>query len=171
MVDFITAPMNEVGAVFVTGGIATLVAIWGVVSQRSITRRQTTLQHIAQLESDRDVIEARKRFVELAKEPGGVAFWSENDKERTDEATKIRLVLNSYELISIGIQRGIIDYEIFRRWHRSSTIYYWERGAPYIMGLRARLNNDALYHEFEEMVRWFKDGKMPRRSWWWGRFI
>jgi hypothetical protein len=156
--------MNEVGAVFVTGAIASLIAIWGVLSQRAITRRQVTLDHISHLESDRDIIEARKRFVELAKEPGGLARWAEADQEQTAEALAIGRILNSYELISIGIQRGIIDYELFKRWHRASAIKYWERGAPFVMRIRERLGNDMFFHEFEEMVGWFKgQTKPPKR--------
>jgi hypothetical protein len=153
--------MNEVGAVFVTGAIASLIAIWGVLSQRAITRRQVTLDHITHLESDRDIIEARKRFVELAKENGGLAIWAEPDQEQTTEALAIGRILNSYELISIGIQRGIIDFELFKRWHKTSAIKYWERGAPFVMRIRERLGNDMFFHEFEEMVGWFKDEKKP----------
>jgi hypothetical protein len=153
--------MNEVGAVFITGGIASLIAIWGVWSQRAITRRQVTLNHISHLESDRDIIEARKRFVELAKAPGGLAAWAEADKEQTEEALAIGRILNSYELISIGIQRGILDYKLFERWQRASTIKYWERGAPYVMRIRERLNNDRFFHEFEQMVGWFKGTSRP----------
>jgi Domain of unknown function (DUF4760) len=153
--------MNEVGAVFVTGGFASLIAIWGVLSQRVITRRQVTLDHIAHLESDRDIIEARKLFVELAKEPGGLAKWAEADQEQTTQALAIGRILNSYELISIGIQRGIIDYELLKRWHRASAIKYWERGGPFVMRIRERLGNDMFFHEFEQMTRWLKGDKKP----------
>ncbi len=153
--------MNEVGAVFVTGAIASLIAIWGVLSQRAIARRQVTLDHIAHLESDRDIIEARKMFVELAKKAGGLAVWAEANKEQTNEALAIGRILNSYELISIGIQRGIIDFELFKRWHRASAIKYWERGAPFVMRIRERLQNDMFFHEFEQMVGWFKEDKKP----------
>jgi hypothetical protein len=159
--------MNEVGAVFVTGGLASLVAIWGVLSQRAITRRQVTLEYISHLESDRDIIEARTKFVALAKEPGGVAKWAEEDQEQTDQALAIGRILNSYELVAIGIQRGIIDYELFRRWHKASAIRYWERGSPFVMRIRARLGNDMFFHEFEQMVGWLKGQKKPpaRRRW------
>ena len=153
--------MNEVGAVFVTGVVASLIAIWGILSQRAITRRQATLDHITHLESDRDIIEARKIFVELAKKPGGLAVWAEENKEQTEQALAIGRILNSYELISIGIQRGIIDFELFKRWHKTSAIKYWERGAPFVMLIRKRLGNDMFFHEFEEMVGWFKGVKKP----------
>lgn len=159
--------MTEVGAVFVTGFVASLIAVWGVLSQRAIARRQSTLSYISHLESDHDIIRARQIFVTAAKQAGGTAQWADAEQEDTEEALAIGRVLNSYELIAIGIQRGIIDYELFKRWHRSSAIRYWERGAPYVMRLRARLNNDMFYHEFEQMVGWVKGSSKPpiRRRW------
>src|ERR1700737_2653134 len=98
--------MTPVEAAFVTGGIAALIAIWGVLTQRQIARRRATLDHIARSEADGDIIAARRKFIELAKAPGGLAAWADEDKEKTDETLKILLVLNEFELISIGIQRG-----------------------------------------------------------------
>ena len=163
--------MNEVGAVLVTGVAAVVVTVWGILSQRAISRRRATLDFIARTESDADLIEARQTFISLARAPGSLAPWADEAKEKLDEVRSIRLVLNEFELIAIGIQRGIIDSELYRRWYRSGTIQYWTFAAPFILALRARTNNDALYHEFEEMVRWFRDNRMPRRNIWSGRFF
>jgi Domain of unknown function (DUF4760) len=155
--------MNEVGAVFVTGGLASLIAIWGVWSQRAIARKQATISYISHLESDRDIIQARETFVRLAKEPGGLAIWAEADKEQSLEALAIARILNSYELISISIQLGMMDYQLFRRWHCASAMKYWKHGAPFVMKVRERLNNNNFFHEFEEMDRWFNGNKKPPR--------
>lgn len=161
------APMNEVGAIFVTAAIAAILAFWGVISQRQIARRQKTMEHITNSESDKDLIKARQTFIELAKAPGGLAPWADADKEKTDEAQAIRLILNDFELISISIQFGVMDYALIRRFERGSVIRYWFYAAPYVYSLRARLGSDALYHEFEEMARWMKAKNMPRRQYFW----
>jgi hypothetical protein len=158
------APMNEVGAIFVTAAIATVIAIWGVISQRQIARRQNTMAHITNSESDKDLIKARQQFITLAKASGGLAPWADADKEQTDEAQAIRLILNDFELISISIQFGVMDNALIRRFERGSIIRYWFYAAPYVYALRGRLGSDSLYHEFEEMARWMKTKNMPRRS-------
>jgi hypothetical protein len=102
---------------------------------------------------------------------GGLSAWADQNKEKTIEAQTIGEVLNQYELISIGIQFGILDYKLYRMLSRGVTIRFWNHGHPYIVSLRTRLNDKLIYHEFEEMIRWLKDEKMPKRHWWWGKFF
>jgi Domain of unknown function (DUF4760) len=160
---FLKGPQTA-GAFLFVGILAALIAVWGVTTQRAIARRRATLDYISKGLGDRDLIEAHQKFIELAKEPGGLAPWAEEDKEKTDEAQKIRTVLNEFELIAIGVQLGIIDFELYVRWFRSGVIRYWRHAAPYVFSLRSRLENDAMYHEYEEMVRWLRDNRMPRRG-------
>lgn len=155
--------MTHVTAVLIVGFVAAAVALWGIFSQRALARRKATLDVILRSEADGDLIAARKFFIQLAKAPGGLATWADVSNENTDEAQAIRLVLNEFELISIGIQRGIIDYELYRRWYRSGVIRHWSHAAPFVTALRARTGNDALYREFEEMCRWMNENRMPRR--------
>lgn len=164
---FLEAPTN-VGVFLFASLAAALIAAWGVVTQRAIARRRATLDYIAKTESDAAIISARKKFIELAKDPGGLAPWAEAAKESTDEVQKIRTVLNDFELISIGIQRGIIDYELYRRWLRSGTLRYWNHAAPFVLHLRGRLEDEMIYHEFEELVRWLRENRKPRRGRWIG---
>lgn len=153
----------EANAIIWTGILAFLVAAWGVVSQRRVTRRQVTLEHLAGLENDEDFIKAKTQFLHLSQEPGGLAPWAEEAKESTEETQSIRLVLNNMELIAIGIQTGIIDYTLYRRFQRTTALRLWKLGAPFVHALRSRLNSDSLYHEYEEMARWLRDHQMPRR--------
>jgi hypothetical protein len=162
--------MTPVDATFIIGGIAALIAIWGVISQRQIARRRATLDYIATSKSNRELIAARREFVNIAKK-GGLDLLAAEDKEQTKEAQIIAEVLNQYELIAVGIQFGILDYSLFRRFSRTVTIRFWNHGHPYIVSLRKRVNNDMIYHEFEEMVKWFKGEKTPKRHWWWGKFF
>jgi hypothetical protein len=44
---------------------------------------------------------------------------------------------------------------------KSGVLHYWRHAAPYVFALRVRIQNDALYHELEELVRWLRDERMP----------
>lgn len=165
--------MNEVGALVLGGvvsGVGGGVAFWGVVTQRVIGRRHATLELIHRQQTDKDIIDARNRFIELAGDDaaGGLAKYASKEHEGKPDTQKIILVLNQYELISIGIQRGALDYVIYKRWNKSSVLRYWNHAAPFVHALRSRMNNDALYHEFEQMAWWLKERKMPRRNRWFG---
>ena len=163
--------MGIAGAVLIPVGVGALTAVWGIVSQRTIARRRATFDYIASGERDREVIEARRKFIELTKAPGGLAPWAAEDKEKTPEAQSVRIVLNEFELIAIGIQRGIVDAELYRRWYESGVIRHWNHAEPFVKALRARTGNQAVFHEFEELAKWFRGEKNPRRRWWVGRFF
>lgn len=164
--------LNEVQAVFITALVAAVIAIWGIFSQRAIAARQTTIAYIRDGERDHDMIKARQTFQRLAREPDGLSRWGSEENKLSEEARDIRLVLNDYELIAIGIERGILDDKTYRRWFRSAVLKDWRQAAPYILAVRTRVNNDAIFHEFEEMVRRYKEGKpLPRRRIFWSKFF
>jgi hypothetical protein len=163
--------MGEIGAVFLTAGLAAVVAVWGVISQRQIACRKTTIEYLARIESDDDFITARLRFIKLAKASGGLAPWADAGKEQTAEAQHINLILNNFELIAIGIQRGVLDFEFYKRWHKSTVARHWDHAAPFVMALRGRLQNPAIFCEFEELARVMKGTTPPKRNWWIGKFF
>ena len=45
------------------------------------------------------------------------------EQEGSAQTVAIVTVINEYELVSIGIQRGIIDPELFSRWCRYIRLY------------------------------------------------
>ncbi len=151
--------------------VGTVVAVWGVISQRQIARRRATLDLLAAAEADEDIIEARNKFIDLANQDGGLAIWAEKSREAEENTQKIKLVLNEFELISIGVQRGILDFELYSRWNKSTVLKYWERAEPFIVHLRTRTKNPAYYHEFQQMAGWLEANKMPRRGRLWALFF
>jgi hypothetical protein len=162
------ATLTEAQAILITGFLGTFVAVWAIFSHHAITRRQGTLDHIARLQADGELTAHRIKFRALAKQAGGLAVWAAADKEQTAEYQAITTRLNEFELISIGIQRGCIDFELWSRWYKSGTIREWKDSEAFIKSLRERFdNNQMIFHEFQEMVRWYQtDAPPPRRSWW-----
>jgi hypothetical protein len=166
---FFWTNINEADAILFTGFVGGVIALWGVFSQRAISRREITFEHIARLEADPQRIANHRKFRELAKQEDGLglAKWATLENAESQEAQVIFTVLNEFELISIGIQRGIIDYEIFSRWFKTGTINKWNDAAAFVAILRRRAGPN-LYHEFEQMAEWFNRNKPPRRVWWLG---
>lgn len=175
---------EQTGATIWVGLIAALIAIWGIVSQRVIARRRATLDHLSSLEADDDVIAARNHFAKISTNPQalmalvnfvlGTAPRRSKNKEKyakalvraEKELNAVRTVLNVNEMIAVGLQMGILDLDFFKRYSRGQYIRDWDLSAPMIYALREKLDRDALYHEFEQVVRWLKDNKMPTRRRW-----
>lgn len=164
--------MNEVQAVVFAAFLAAVIAIWAIFSQRAITSRQTTLEFIRASEADRDNIEARQKFNELANDPDGMGKWARDEHSQSIQAKAIRIVLNEQELVAIAIQRGILDDTTYRRFFKSGVIKTWQNAAPYVLLRRNRTGNHALYHEVEELARWYQGApNMPRRRFFWRKFL
>lgn len=130
---------------------AGIIAVWGVRTQRTIARQRATIDHFARSEADKDLIAARAVFIRLARE-GSLAPWAAADKEPSDEAQKIGLVLNDYELIALGISVGIIDEPLCRRYNRATMMAYWHHARPFVRALRARTKSRNIYRGFERLV-------------------
>ena len=156
---------NSEASVIATSAIlAALVAIWGIISQRAITRRQVTYEQIVHYLTDKDVISARRNFIKLAKAPDGIVSFAQSDQETSTDTQDIISTLNFFELFSIGIQKGIIDHDLFKQWNRSSVIIYWNYAHPFVNAIRSRMGNDLIFHEFEQMANWFKSDTTPKNA-------
>jgi Domain of unknown function (DUF4760) len=163
---FGTASVSETEAVLIAAFLAAVLAIWGIITQRIVTRRATTLQLLFHNDSDKDLLEARNKFIELTSTEGGLGLADPGKFSSTD-AHAIRLVLNGHERLSLGLQFGILDWEFVRRHSRSAIVRDWTLAAPFIYKLRAEYENPALYYEFEHLARSLEGNKMPKRGYRW----
>ena len=79
-------------------------------------------------------------------------------------------MLNSFELIAVGIQAGVIDLEMYRQWHKSSVIAFWKHAEPFAIALRNRTEGGKLFIEFQMLADQFSGKKPEKRNWWKGKF-
>ena len=161
------ASAGEVGAILISAVLATLVAIWAIITTRVVQRRAATMDHITRIATDRDMIAAREAFIVLTEETGGLAkYGTSKPMEATEQLKAIRTVLNDYEQLAIGIQFGVLDLKLIKRYMKSGIIRDWAHAAPFIYKVRGELGTPALYHEFEDLARRLQDMKMPSRRTW-----
>lgn len=158
------ASLSEVEAILITAFLATLLTVWGIITQRVISRRLATLDYFSRVDNDRDIIEARKLFVKATGEGFDLMALADHSKYEEPEAGAMRLILNENERLSIGIQFGILDEQFVRRAVKGTIIRDWELSAPFIYKLRSQTKRPMIYHEFEELARIMSDIKKPKRS-------
>lgn len=155
--------LTEVDAVLITAAVAAGIAVWSVLSQRKIARQQLIMQHLERVELDKDMIKARQTFIECTKEDGGLVKYAELGLEQDPKTQSIRLVLNDYERISIGIQQNIYDFDIAHRFAKTAIIKFYERAEPFIVKLRERTKTPSLYSDFERMAEGMRNNLPPSR--------
>lgn len=156
--------IGYIGAAITLG--ATMIAIWGVYSQRIISRRQTTVQHIFALKADASIQANLKLLIEESRGEKNLAQWA--DKENIGHASTLAItaVLNDYELLSTGIQSGIYDYEIVQKYDASTIKRVWTNTHPFIAALRNRTGVPTLWKEFELLHCWISGTKNPHLTLW-----
>jgi Domain of unknown function (DUF4760) len=171
------ATITDPQAILVTGFIAAalalgtaIIAIWGVYSQRVLARRQATIEHIARLEADASAQEDIRTFITLTADGSNLAKWADAEYKGHDNTQAIIAVLNFYEIISIGIQRGIFEYELVKGWNETSIQRYWSKAHPFVVALRDRVGAQTLWQEFEKLNAWVSGTKRPMWSLWWTGF-
>lgn len=153
-------------ATYIIGLIAAIIAIYGILSQRQIARRTNTLEYIRSQEADTDVIKARNNFLNLAEKLNDIAETEHEQSKlifpdlKFDDIQNIRMVLNEYELISIGIQNGVLDFKMYRDWNKKNIIDHWDISNKYIEVIRTNKNR-KIYREFEKLKDWMDKRKLP----------
>lgn len=140
---------------------ATFIAIWGVYSQRWITRRQTTVQHLFALKADASIQANLATLIKAARGDQNLAAWADKDKIGDETTLSIIAVLNDYELLSTGIQNGIYDLQIVKKYDASTLKRIWSNALPFIAALRNRTNIPTLWKEFELLHCWIEGSKNP----------
>lgn len=140
---------------------ATVIAIWGVYSQRWITRRQTTVQHLFSLKADASIQRNLATLIKASRNDQNLAAWADKDKIGEETTLAIIAVLNDYELLSTGIQNGIYDFEIVRQYDASTLKRVWKNALPFVAALRNRTNVPTLWKEFELLHCWIEGSKNP----------
>lgn len=142
----------------ITGGAVVISAITAIVVlrvNRSIARRRATLDLILHIETDGDIIKARKAMSTAKKNPAGSRAWSAVDKRDSDEANAIRTILNVNEIVAVSIAEDIIDEHIYHRWQRGAYIEDYRSMEDYVRGVREYWRNPSIYVEVEKLVhRW-----------------
>ncbi len=142
--------------------LAGIIAFWGIVVQRSTARRKATLEFIQKMESDNDFLQANRIFVRLTRSDN-IAKYASQENVNSEEAQAIKVILNQFELVSVGIQNGILDYDMFKMWCRGWVLETYNHVSAFIDELRRSSGNKKLFKEFQYLKDCLEKGKKMRK--------
>lgn len=122
----------------------------GVISQigsaKHTARLTQTLTLITNLQTNSHWKENRIEFIKL-RESKEIRKHANQD---TEDAQCIRQYLNHYELIALGIDLGIIEYSMYKRYYRGTIIRDWNECYPFVED--ERKENSKYWVEVENLV-------------------
>ncbi|WP_162530093.1 DUF4760 domain-containing protein [Stappia sp. BW2] len=144
-------------------GIATLLsisaalfaAVLGLQNQRAVNRRRHTIDFINQTEKDGTFVAALQTFVTEAKS-GNLVESGNPEQEGSKKALDVRLVLNHFEIVALGIDNGVFDDKLYQKWFKSGTILYWEYASEFVTAIRSRSKYNKSFTNFEKLAIRYK---------------
>lgn len=144
---------------------ALLVAIISVLANRSTARLKQTADLLFDSRNDKDLQEGHKIIRSYHDAPDKkINVLGEPDKFENEDAIAIRYVLNHFEVVAIGIKRGIYDETVVKEaWCRLLVTCY-ERTEPLIKAIRDKSKIPTALQEFECLACRWKDKPLKKRK-------
>jgi hypothetical protein len=165
---------NPVSLACLSASVILIAAIIGVVWQRRISRQTLTFQTIENQIWDGDYIAARKAFIEIrdSKSAAELSTLASAASAKIPEAAAIRSVLNNYEIMAVGMMKGVLDETMYKRFFRATFMRDHEMIKPFIDALRQRspkafVEYTAVYEKWRKEGDDAKSGGILKNQWVW----
>lgn len=131
-------------------------------------RTKAAYQTLSSKQWDKDYILARSMFNSAKSNgPNGILDsvkasdqTDTMDQDKLSMPSAVRSILNDYELMFIGVEKGVLDESVINRLRCSTVIDDYHNAKSYIEWMRADLNNQKLYEVFEKYAtKWEAEKK------------
>lgn len=132
-------------------------------NDRKISRREKTIEMVLETFFGADAPETYEKFKDFFKriEAAGerIEDYADNGPKANKADTDILIKqINRYELISLGIRKGVFDEGFFHLWFYSQFMRDYGKLLPYIKKTQGEEANDAFWCEFQTLAqRWSKN--------------
>lgn len=131
-----------------------LVAVVSVHTARSIARRKQTADLLFASRGDSGLQEGYELISEYNAAPTKNIRSLGSDLAASEEAKKVRYVLNHFESVSVGIQAGIYDEDMLKKCWFTIVIRTYDQAHPMVIAMREK-NKPTILQEFEWLAaRW-----------------
>jgi hypothetical protein len=140
-----------------------VIAYLAMLTTRRVARQRATLDLVEKVESGEHYRNVVQTFTELRRGKG----FAHLNNPKTEEDKKARRCifdfLNHYEMVSIGIRKGILDEAFYRDWMRGPFVRDWNAIALFVQKERWKREDgiwkyyDQTFIEFELLARAWSD--------------
>jgi hypothetical protein len=151
--------------------VLSAIAAFAIVRDaRRTAKRRRTMDLIVHHETDKELVEERRRFNKIKCGSIRLSSYGKPDHRGSEQARTLRKVLNIHELTAVAIGEGVIDECAYRRWFNRTYITDYEATKGYIAEARKTHGNPRAFSEFEKTaLRWQEDESWNVNPGWWGR--
>lgn len=141
--------------------VGVIVAVASVLTSRSIARKKQSADVLFAMRKDEEMLDGLTCIAKNHNAPDiNMRSFAKSENFDSEDSIKIRYVLNNYETISVGIQLGIYDEEMFKRVMYGSLVKAYDRVLPLINAVREEKKRDTIFTEFEWLAKRWKDNPL-----------
>lgn len=157
--------------------VSVIVAYLAYRSTRKATRRRATLDMVMKTLMDNDVQEEYRKFRDLIRkdqdstDPFDMTAIATANAVGNDDRNTVLQQLNIYELMALGIRRGLFDEALYKRWYHNQFMMDYEGVSELIDALQS--NKSSIYCEASALYKsWARNGHPEsspgrlRMAWW-----
>jgi hypothetical protein len=120
-------------------------------SSKEVGRHSATLHLLVNMQTNSHWVQNRQKFIGLRSGEDGLKKYA---LKATEDSLTIRAALNQYELIAVGIDAGILDEEMYRKFYRGTLLKDWRASGEFIH--EERKENARYWIELEKLVKRFE---------------
>lgn len=158
--------------------VSVTVAFFAFRYTRSVNRRRATLDMVLKTfidDAGRSRYNSFKSIMERHKscdDPLNIMTFSDPDAPVSDERRQLRDQINEYELIALGIRKGVFDEKIYKLWFQNQFIRDYESLEEFISKVREK--RPSVFCEFVRLYTRWKKSPHPENApgriklAWWG---
>lgn len=148
------------------------VAIWSILSNRAIARKNATFRYFFELQWDKDYIDHKTRFLDLKRrkargkfkfdslateyedmmDNGKNSLKSDDEvKSLMDNHASVKILLNEYEAMAVAIKAGALDEQMIRDNREQTIISDYKICEPFIQVTQVRAGEDKSFSKPEKI--------------------
>lgn len=135
-----------------------VVAVVSVVSAKLTAKRKQTADLLFGTRADAELSAGFKLLQKLHNATDtNIRVYAKKDKTDSEEANKIRYVLNHWERVCVGINQGIYDEKMLHESSYSTVMNLYAQASPFIQAVRENTGKDTYYQELECLYNSWKE--------------
>lgn len=138
-------------------------AAWGVISARATARKRATLDMIEKVESTPHYRDMHAIFSYHRRRDSFELLHDPQEERDSRERTGVNDYLNHYEIVSIGIRKGILDTKIYQDWMKGPFIRDWNAASSFVQ--RERWKWDKNTQKWEYRIQLFENYQAVASLW------
>lgn len=135
-----------------------LVAIVSVLSAKNTARRKQTADLMFGTRADKELSEGYK-FLQTLHDANdqNIRHYAKREMRHSEEANKIRYVINHWERVCVGLRQGIYDETMLKEANFHTVLGLYKQASPYIEAIRENEGVGTYYQCLQELAeRWKK---------------